>query len=67
MFWTRCQQHLRTRIKAGKYGWLAIEITIALIIKVSLLYLIWAICFAHPIAKDARQSAVTRMILNNPD
>ena len=43
---------------------LAVEITLVLVIKVILLWLLWALCFSQPVAKDARQSAVTRMILN---
>lgn len=46
---------------------LATEITIILIVKIGLLCLIWAFCFSQPIAKEARQSAVTRMILSQPN
>jgi hypothetical protein len=57
--------HLK-RLKASrKSGRLAIEISIILVIKIFLLWLLWALCFSHPIAKDARQLAVTRMILNH--
>lgn len=56
--------HLRQLKGANKSGRLAIEISIILIVKVMLLWLIWAMFFSHPIAKEARQSAVTRLILN---
>ena len=56
---------LRQLKSSNKSGQLAIEIAIILIIKVMLLWLIWAMFFSHPIAKDARQSAVTRIILNH--
>lgn len=57
-------EHLRQLKGANKSGRLAIEITIILIVKVILLWLIWAMYFSHPIAKEARQSEVTRLILN---
>lgn len=50
--------------KTDQVGRLAIEITLILVIKVILLWLLWAMFFAHPIAKDARQLAVTRIILD---
>jgi len=56
--------HLRQLKGANKSGRLAIEISIILIVKVMLLWLIWAMFFSHPLAKEARQSAVTRLILN---
>ena len=56
--------YLRRLKETDKFGRLAVEITIILVIKVILLWLLWAMFFAHPIAKDARQSAVTRIILN---
>lgn len=56
--------HLRQLKGANKSWRLAIEISIILIVKVMLLWLIWAMFFSHPIAKEARQSAVTRLILN---
>jgi len=56
--------HLRQLKGANKSGRLAIEISIILIVKVILLWLIWGMFFSHPIAKEARQSAVTRLILN---
>ncbi len=43
---------------------LAIEISIVLVLKVLLLWLIWMLFFSHPIAKEARQEAVTRIMLN---
>ena len=57
--------HLKRLKKSDKLGRLTIEITVALIIKVMLLWLLWALCFSHPIAKDVRQLVVTRMILNH--
>jgi hypothetical protein len=57
-------EHLRQLKDANKSRRLVIEITIILIVKVILLWLIWAIFFSHPIAKEARQSEVTRIILN---
>ncbi len=57
-------KHLQQLKGANKSRRLAIEITIILIVKVILLWLIWAIFFSHPIAKEARQSEVTRIILN---
>ncbi len=43
---------------------LAVEIGLVLVIKVLLLWLIWLLFFSHPIAKEARQQAVTRIMLN---
>lgn len=43
---------------------LAIEISVVLMVKILLLWLIWMLFFSHPIAKEARQEAVTRIILN---
>jgi hypothetical protein len=57
-------EHLRQLRGANKSGRLVIEITIILIVKVLLLWLIWAMFFSHPIPKQARQSEVTRIILN---
>jgi len=55
-----------TRLKKDqKYGRLALEISLILIIKIMLLWLLWALCFSNPIPKDDRESAVTRMILNH--
>lgn len=56
--------YLRRLKETDNFGRLAVEITIILVIKVILLWLLWAMFFAHPIAKDARQLAVTRIILN---
>jgi len=57
-------EHLKRLKDTKKPVRLAIEITLVLVIKIVLLWLLWALCFSQPIAKDARQSAVTRMILN---
>jgi hypothetical protein len=57
--------HLKRLKDTRKSGRLAIEISIVLIIKIILLWLLWVLCFSHPITKDARQLAVTRMILNH--
>jgi len=57
--------HLKRLKDSRKSGRLAIEISIVLVIKIILLWLLWALCFSHPIAKDARQLAVTRMIFNH--
>jgi len=62
---TRYFEHLKRLKKSRKSGRLGIEISIILTIKIILLWLIWALCFSHPIAKDARQLAVTRMILSH--
>jgi len=64
MLITRSLKHLKDLKAAGKFGQLATEITFVLLIKVFLLWLIWAMFFSHPLAKDARQVAVTRMLLN---
>ena len=66
MLITRCLKHLKDLKTAGKFGRLTTEITLVLLIKVFLLGLIWAMFFSHPLAKDARQQAVTRMLLNKP-
>jgi hypothetical protein len=57
--------HLKQLKDADKFGRLAIELTIIITIKVALLWLLWLFFFSHPIAKDERQLAVTRMILNH--
>jgi multidrug resistance efflux pump len=57
-------EHLRQLKSANKSRQFAIEITIILIVKVILLWLIWAMFFSHPITREARQSEVTRIILN---
>ncbi|HSH72067.1 MAG TPA: hypothetical protein VK974_03320 [Methylophilaceae bacterium] len=59
--------HLKKLKSAKKFGRLALEITVVLIFKTLLLWLIWALFFSHAVPKDARQSAVTRMILNHPE
>ncbi|MES2013094.1 MAG: cytochrome oxidase putative small subunit CydP [Pseudomonadota bacterium] len=59
--------HLKQLKDAKKSSRLAIEITVILTVKIILLWLLWAAYFSQPIAKDARQLAVTRMILNHPD
>lgn len=57
-----------TRIKslwAGRqYNRLAIEISFILLIKLALLWLLWSVCFSHPVKKSDRQEAVTKLILN---
>lgn len=58
-------KHLKFLKEFRKSGRLAIEISLILVIKIFLLWLLWALCFSHPIAKDARQLAVTRVILNH--
>ncbi len=56
--------HLK-RLKGGnKNGRLAFEITVILVVKVILLWTIWALFFSNPVAKDSRQAAVTKLILN---
>ena len=62
---TRYFHHLKRLKNSSKSGRLAVEISIILVIKIILLWLLWEACFSHPIAKDARQSAVTRMILSH--
>ncbi len=57
--------HFKRLKESEKFGRLAIEITIILVIKIILLWLLWSLFFSHPIAKDARQLAVTRMILSH--
>ena len=41
------------------------EITLALIAKVLLLYVIWALWFDQPVPKEERAEIVSRVILNN--
>ncbi|MDI1309631.1 MAG: hypothetical protein PSV17_09400 [Methylotenera sp.] len=62
---TQYFDHLKHLKESKKPGRLAIEISLILAIKIFLLWLLWALCFSHPIAKDARQLAVTRIILNH--
>jgi len=57
--------HLKRLKESNQTGRFAFEISIILIIKILLLWLLWALCFSQPIAKDARQLAVTRIILNH--
>ncbi len=44
---------------------LSLEITIALVLKGLLLYLLWALWFAHPLSPEERAASVTRSILNH--
>lgn len=61
-------RHYLKRIKKNDRSVrLATEITIILIIKIGLLWLIWALFFSQPITKEARQTAVTRIILSQPN
>ncbi len=62
---TRYIDHLKRLKDSRKPGRLAVEICLILAIKILLLWLLWALCFSHPIAKEARQLAVTRMLLNH--
>ncbi|MFM9913424.1 MAG: cytochrome oxidase putative small subunit CydP [Methylophilaceae bacterium] len=64
MLFNRLNHHFNTRIQTGKTGRLALEISLALAIKLLLLWLLWMLFFSHPIAKNDRQQAVTRIILN---
>ncbi|MGZ8252531.1 MAG: cytochrome oxidase putative small subunit CydP [Methylophilaceae bacterium] len=57
---------LRNLRATGRFGRLAIEITVILILKMLLLWLLWAICFSNPVPKESRQTAVTNLILNRP-
>lgn len=61
----RCLKHLKDLKAEGKFGRLTMEIAFILVVKALLLWLIWALCFSHPIPKNARQDAVTSIILNN--
>jgi hypothetical protein len=61
---THYLQHLKRLRKASNSGRLAFEISLILLIKVFLLWLLWSLCFSDPIARDARQLAVTRVLLN---
>ena len=45
---------------------LAIEITIALLIKFILLYVIWAAWFAHPASRDLDDRGVAATLFNVP-
>lgn len=65
MIFDRLNHHLNTRINAEQTGRLALEISLALAIKFFLLWLLWAMCFAHPINKADRQQVVTHVILSN--
>jgi hypothetical protein len=56
--------HLTSLKAHRRYSRLAIEITVILLVKVILLYLLWWACFSHPIAKQDRQQAVTRIIMS---
>lgn len=58
-------EHIKRLKASDKSGRFAIEIAVILVIKIMLLWLLWALFFSHPIAKEARQSAVTRVILNH--
>jgi hypothetical protein len=58
---------LRRFKESRKSGRLAMEISIILILKILLLWALWMLFFSHPIAKEVRQQAVTRMILNHPN
>lgn len=49
---------------AKKKGQLAFEIALILLVKMLLLWLLWALCFSHPVPKELRQIEVTRLILN---
>jgi hypothetical protein len=60
----RYLQHIKRLQKSSNSGRLALEISLILIIKFFLLWLLWSLCFSHPIARDARQLAVTRVLLN---
>ena len=62
---TRYINRLKRLKETGKPSRLALEISLILTIKILLLWLLWALCFSNPIAKDARQLAVTRMILSH--
>jgi len=64
MIFDRLNHHLNARIKAEQTGRLVLEISLALAIKFFLLWLIWVMCFAHPISKADRQQVVTHVILN---
>jgi hypothetical protein len=64
MMKNRWISHLSSLKANRQYSRLAIEITVILIAKVILLYLLWWACFSHPIAKQDRQAAVTRIIMN---
>ncbi len=57
--------HIKRLKESRKSGRLTIEIAVILTIKIMLLWLLWALFFSHPMDKDARQLAVTRMILNH--
>lgn len=46
---------------AGSLKW---EIALLLVLKVVLLYVIWALWFNHPMSKDERAENVSRVILN---
>ncbi|MDO9281738.1 MAG: hypothetical protein Q7T88_05095 [Methylotenera sp.] len=56
--------HIKRLRSDSKNGRLALEITVILIVKVILLWAIWTLFFSHPVAKDSRQAAVTKIILN---
>ena len=42
---------------------LRVEIAIIVVIKIVLLWLIWWLCFSHPVSKETRQQAVTQILL----
>jgi hypothetical protein len=45
---------------------LAIEITVALVIKFLLLYVIWAVWFAHPASRDLNERGVAAALFGVP-
>ncbi|MES2182445.1 MAG: cytochrome oxidase putative small subunit CydP [Pseudomonadota bacterium] len=58
-------EHIKRLKASDNFGRLAIEISVILVIKIMLLWLLWVLFFSHPITKEARQLAVTRVILNH--
>lgn len=60
-------KQIKRMIKGKTPVRLGVEIALILMVKVILLWLIWSAYFSHPIAKDARQAATTRLILNEPN
>jgi hypothetical protein len=43
---------------------LALEITLILVVKIILIWALWALCFSNPIPKESREAAVKQIIIS---
>jgi hypothetical protein len=66
MLMSRYLFQLKGLRKSDQYGRFALEISIILIVKTCLLWLLWMLFFSHPINKTDRQQAVTQALLSKP-